>query len=251
MVYWHAEGQNRFADGKPWNNFAAPQGVHQWDALLPAQDHYLLNDRGRCYHLVGPSNPWWVRFAQRVQLMPGTYRLILDMWGDWVDLVDGRKQAKPDPGHARVELFLGERGREVWLRPTYNGPNKLQAEFTVEEAGEYELGFGILTVFAAGGSPGANGCFLRSFGVERVESATRPQAVESTDRPDVTPPVLKNKRVIAPAGLWLRSGPSVDHDQLHRLPEGTVVEVLAEGVWDQVRVLGVVGYVSSQYLGPA
>ena len=253
MVFWHAEGQNRFADGQSWNDFAPPQAVHQWDALLPAQDHYLLNDSGRCYHLFGPSNPWWVRFAHRVQLMPGTYRLILDMWGDWVDLVDGRKQAKPDPGHARVELFLGERGREVWLRPNYNRPNELQAEFTVEVAGEYELGFGILTVFAVGGSPGANGCYLRSFVVEWVESATRPQAVELTDRPDSTPtpPVLKNKRVIAPAGLWLRSGPSVDHDQLQRLPEGTVVEVLAEGVWDQVRVLGVVGYVSSQYLGPA
>lgn len=253
MVYWQAEGQNRFADGKPWNNFGPPQGVHKWDTLMPAQEHYLLNDRGRCYHLFGPSQPWWVRYSYRLNLTPGVYRLALDMWGDWVDLVDGQKQPKPDPNHARVELFLGERGRETWLRPNYSGQKKLQAEFTVEVAGEYELGFGILTVFAAGGSPGANGCFLRSFVVKRVEPVTPPQPVAKSDKPDTSPklPVLKSKRVSAPAGLWLRSGPSANDERLQLLPEGTVVEVLTEGAWDYVQVGGALGYVSSQYLGPA
>ncbi|MGD8806418.1 MAG: GH25 family lysozyme, partial [Chloroflexota bacterium] len=57
----------------------------------------------------------------------------------------------------------------------------LQKTFTVEEAGEYEAGFGILTVFAPGDKPGANGCFLRSFTLERIESTGAPPAGNGTE----------------------------------------------------------------------
>lgn len=250
MIYWEAEGHNQFADGKPWNNFAAPEGIHKWDKMLPAHEHYLLNESGRTYHLFGPSHPWWVRYSHRLHLAPGTYHLRLDIWGDWVDIVNEQKRPKPDPGHARVELFVGERGREQWLRPNYHGQSLLEREFTIETAGEYEVGFGILTVYAAGGSPGANGCFLRSFTVEPVQQMISPPLpVEQPHQPAPPPPAaLMIKRVATPAGVWLRSGPSTSHDTLHHLLQGTLVEVLAEGEWDQVQVWGKTGYVSSRFL---
>jgi GH25 family lysozyme M1 (1,4-beta-N-acetylmuramidase) len=180
MTYWEAEGDNPFGDGQPWNDFGLPEGVYRWDAHLPEHEHFFLNDEGRCYHLFAPASAWWVRFADNVHLTPGAYRLSLDLWGDWVDLVDGQKVPKSDPGHARVELFLDEAGKEIWLRPEYSDQSTLQKTFTVEEAGEYEAGFGILTVFAPGDKPGANGCFLRSFTLARIQSAGGPRPSPGT-----------------------------------------------------------------------
>ena len=168
MDYWAAEGENRFADGQPWNNFNLPEGVHRWAAHLPAQDHKFLNDAGRCYHLFAPAGGWWARFAHRLTLTPGSYQLKLDLFGDWVDIVAGVKQPKPDPAHARVELFSQGAGHEEWLRPAFNEASQHSREFTVDSTGEVEVGFGILTVFAPGGGPAANGCFIRSFSLEKV-----------------------------------------------------------------------------------
>ena len=182
MTYWEAKGDNPFADGQPWNDFGPPEGVYRWADFLPAHEHFYLNDQGRCYHIFAPSNPWWARFSKKIHLEPGAYRLSLDLWGDWVDIKDGQKIPKPDPGHARVELFLGEQGKKEWQRPKYNDQATLQQTFTVEKAGEYDAGFGLLTVFAPGGGPGANGCFLRSFTVEQIETVqeTPAPAVKGT-----------------------------------------------------------------------
>ena len=74
----------------------------------------------------------------------------------------------PDPGHARVELFISDQGKKDWIRPEYNAQSVLKREIKVEHSGEYDVGFGVLTAWAAGGGPGANGCFLRSFKLEQV-----------------------------------------------------------------------------------
>jgi hypothetical protein len=247
MVYWQAEGQNRFADGQPWNSFAPPEGVHRWRDHLPAHEHHFLNDVGRCYHIFGPARPFWSRFSQRIHLAPGVYRLALDLWGDWVDIVNGEKVAKPDLEHARIELFVGNQGRENWLSPTFNAQSILQQQFEVEKAGAYDVGFGILTVFATGSAPGANGCFLRSFTVERMGEATSTQPGQDTAFPHA-PQAIGTKYVSAPAGLWLRTGPSPKHDKIRLLPDGTPVEVLAENEWDHIRVGAVTGFSSSEYL---
>jgi murein DD-endopeptidase MepM/ murein hydrolase activator NlpD len=180
-VYWEAEGGNEFGDGQPWNDFASPEGVHRWDAHLPPHEHFYLNARGRCYHLFAPAGAWWARFSFSQHLEPGLYRLSLDVWGDWVDIVDGQKVPKPDPGHARVELFLGQQGRQEWQRPPYADRAVLTREFVVEQPGAYQAGFGVLTVFAPGGGPAANGCFLRGFTLERVVTAAPPGAGEGAE----------------------------------------------------------------------
>ncbi|MGD2078715.1 MAG: GH25 family lysozyme, partial [Chloroflexota bacterium] len=181
MNYWEAKGDNPFGDGQPWNEFGPPEGVHRWADHLPEHEHFFLNDQGRCYHLFAPSKAWWVRFSNKVDLKPGTYRLTLDLWGDWVDIIDGRKVPKSDPGHARAELFVGEEGQEAWLRPNYADQSTLQKTFTIDKAQEYDAGFGILTVFAPGDKPGANGCFIRSFTLDQVESAGKESGTQDSD----------------------------------------------------------------------
>ncbi len=183
MKYWEAEGKNAFSDGKPWNDFSPTEGVHRWDAFLPQHEHYFLNEKGRCYHLFAPSKAWWARFYHTIQLVPGTYRLRLDLWGDWVDIVNGKKQPKKDPQHARVELFLGEQGLQAWQIPNFDDQSILQSEIKVDQSGKYDVGFGILTVFAPGGGEGANGCWLRSFTLERIDvQATKPQSGDIAGR---------------------------------------------------------------------
>ena len=186
MDFWSAAGKNIFGDGKPWNDFAPLEGVFRWDTHLPEREHYFLNDKGRCYHLFGPAMASWARFSYKVHLEPGTYRLELDLWGDWVDIKKGKKVPKPDPGHARVELFLSDQGQKDWIRPEYNAQSVLKREIRVEHSGEYDVGFGVLTVFAPGGGPGANGCFLRSFKLERVEveAPPKPKAKEIKEEVD-------------------------------------------------------------------
>lgn len=61
------------------------------------------------------------------------------------------------------------------------------------------------------------------------------------------------KMVAAPSGLWLRSGPSTEHQQLTLMPNGTAVTILQEKVdvdeqWDFVRLGEQTGYAFRQYL---
>lgn len=195
MDYWEAEGKNSFAGDDSQNDFGAPEGVHRWDALMPQQEHFLLNEQGRCYHLFAPSNAWWVRFSHHIHLDPGTYRLNLDLWGDWVDIKEGKKQPKPDPKHAQVELFISDQGKEAWFTPALDAQNTLQREFQFTEAGEYDVGFGVLTVFPPDSGPGANGCFLQSFSLERV--AVEEPAVEEPGSEEGTSEELSSMTEIA------------------------------------------------------
>jgi GH25 family lysozyme M1 (1,4-beta-N-acetylmuramidase) len=186
MNYWEAEGDNRFADGESWNDFAPPEGRYLWADFLPAAEHEMLNDQGRCYHLFAPSRAAWVRYAHKVQLEPGTYRLSLDLWGDWVDYKGKKgkekKVPKPDKRHAQVELFLADQGQEDWLTPNFMGRSVLTREFQVDSAGEFDVGIGILTAFAKGSGKAANGCFLRAITLEQVETESpEPEKPEPTD----------------------------------------------------------------------
>jgi uncharacterized protein YgiM (DUF1202 family) len=93
---------------------------------------------------------------------------------------------------------------------------------------------------------------IRSLPPERIgrpvtpETAPPPPAVPATATALL--PAIKFKRVSGAEMLNLRAGPSVNHAIIQELKKGTAVEVLVEGLWDQIRVGGVTGFVNSKFL---
>lgn len=83
---------------------------------------------------------------------------------------------------------------------------------------------------------------------QRIDGLAQRSEKEVPGGLPAAPRVVKIKRVAAPAGLNMRSGPSTAHEVMRRLDEGTAVEVLEEGEWDRIRIGHETGYLFSHYL---
>ncbi|HFQ93315.1 MAG TPA: hypothetical protein ENK32_04865, partial [Anaerolineae bacterium] len=88
-------------------------------------------------------------------------------------------------------------------------------------------------------------------------TATTPPPTAAPAPTDTAPPPPRTAVVNAPAGLWLRSRPGTDSEQLQLLPDGTLVELLPEReedndqrVWQKVRLpdSGQEGWVDTTFL---
>lgn len=141
-------GENEFGDGQVWNRFIQPEATHLDKHRLPPHEHPLyLNDMGRTYHVFS-DGAWLAQWALDVD--GGQHTFAVELYGDWVDIVNGVKQPKPDPDHAWFRFGGGE-----WQRLNLMGENHLsQTSGTVS--------FEILTRYAKGSGKGANGCFIKS-----------------------------------------------------------------------------------------
>lgn len=144
-------GENVYGDGQPWNRFSPPEGVRLSAQQLPSHEHGMyLNEAGFTYHLFG-DGAWYVTYSLPI-VLSGEYQFGVELYGDWVDIVDGRKQSKPDPHHAQISFGYGN-----WIDLNKSGSNTVSSILRASEP----VSFTILTRYAKGGGKGANGCFIK------------------------------------------------------------------------------------------
>jgi len=210
MGFENFEGDNPYGDGESWNDFTCPEAVIKWDDLLPPDEHYYLNDQGRTQHWFCPAKAGRSRFNKVIHLEAGTYRLTFDGYGDFAQIVNGVKVPQNDPQHGQIELFIGEQGIDDMIDIALIGDNHIVREFTVT-GGEYEVGYGLLSRWAAGG--GTAGFFLKGFSIEKITETEPPID------PPIEPPVDAPKIVI------------VKKPQIANMTYGEN-EVVSEWAWD-------------------
>ena len=160
-----AQGYNAYGDGQPWNNFVTPEGVRLSARQLPPHEHELyLNDQGLTYHLFS-DGAWHITYTLDWPLdYRYTYQFGLEVYGDWVDIVNGQKQPKPDPQHAQICF-----GSDKFLNLNKMGNSVISSLITPSYGVVEPLSFTILTRFAKGGK-GANGCFIKRIWLKQIET---------------------------------------------------------------------------------
>lgn len=156
MAFTFRSGENEFGDGEVWNQFIQPEATHLSAKNLPPHEHDLyLNDAGRTYHVFS-NGAWLGRWS--LDLYGSSYHdFTVELYGDWVDIVNGAKHPKPDPDHAMFRF-----GGDKWQRLNLMGENKLTQKVLL---GSTPLSFEILTRYAVGGR-GANGCFIKTISLQ-------------------------------------------------------------------------------------
>jgi hypothetical protein len=185
---WRGSGDSPLGDGKEWNRLVPPEGVYLSEEMLPPQERAVFHNKvqregvnGFTYHIFG-GGPWHDRQWKRAKLDKGTYELQIWLHGDWA--TGGSSTNKTREGlenrHALAELFVGDKGKEDWLEMDLVGDNRLTKTFKVDKSGEYDVGWGIYTVWA--NHKGPNGCFIKGFTVNKV-GATKTKSTVTTPPP--------------------------------------------------------------------
>ena len=124
----------------------------------------------------------------------------------------------------------------------FNLANNLAAVLTAQAA----------TPLASSTPAASAGTPLPPTGVDDADSLAATATIQAVQtqlvRVQATQTAVAPRNIAAPAGLYLREGPSTDYSPIAVLPDNAAIEVLdRQGDWLYVRVEGQIGYIYSDY----
>ncbi len=184
-------------NGSEWD-LGNPECIHLDETMLPPDEHHYLNEVGTCYHAFCNCAHKFTLYWPNVPLDGGEYKLELNLWGDYVDAGEDKPPVE-DVEHTQVTLSFNDNSKSKFV--CRNCEDVVTHTVTLPK-GLYNIGFEVFVQWPQGGDAWANGMFIKSFKLYKLEDRYTIKVVklaqESTHEmtQDVLDYVYDNKRTL-------------------------------------------------------